>query len=530
MKKRGCIMKKFLSALIFALTFSLCAFSATACNEKSTVSLEYNIIDGKNEYAVIGISDATATEIYIPEKHDGKPVTEIAETAFYGNNAIEKVEMSDNIVAIGENAFKKCENLKSVKLSRSITALRQETFSYCYKLSDITIPAGVVKIENGAFKECSSLTEINIPSTVTEIDNEAFYECPLSEITIPNHVTRIGDHAFAYTGIKSLTLGGNVETIGNGAFGHCALLENLVIPDKVTVIGDQAFINCVNLNGATFGESVAHIGNGAFYGCKKLTGVIFPDALVTVGDDAFLNCENLLTASFRGQKITHIGSAAFRGTQIGAIEIPYSVENIGQDAFKDCPCVKETGGLSYVDKWLVKCDETLTTAEIKADTVGIAHNAFFKCFSLTEITLPENVKSIGRSAFYQCGITKIEVHPFNDNFISVNGDLFSYDRKILICCATGKTENEFTVPDGVTEIREFAFNYCATLTSLYIPESVTAFGDAAFYGCVSLTDIYYGGTISQWEMIEKGTLYNAGVPENCALHFTEINVNGGDQF
>lgn len=526
-------MKKFLFSLILSFISALCFLFISSCGEKNTESLEYEYshVSQKLEYAVIGISDTKATEIYIPAEYKGIPVTEIKEGAFYGNKSIEKVEMTDNIRTIGKNAFKKCDNLQSVKLSNDLKVLDDETFAYCYKLSEIKMPSGLVSIKNSVFKSCSSLSTISLAGTMREIGENAFEECGLKLLTVPYNVKRIGDNAFAYSGIETLTLGGGLEIIADGAFSNCSLLKNLIIPDKVKTIGKQAFINCINLTDVILGKNVEEICDGAFYGCRELNGIIIPDWVKTVEADAFANCENLLTVTFWGQQITRIGEGAFRYCKIGAIEIPYSVEDIGQDAFKGCPCVKEIDGLSYVDKWLVKCDETLSSAEINADTVGIAHNAFLKCTALTEITLPERVKSIGRSAFYECfSLTKINVHPYNYKFISVNGNLFSNDEKVLVCAVSGKTETTFTVPEPVEEIREFAFNYCSALTTLYIPKTVKSFGDAAFYGCISLTDIYYGGTESQWQEIIKGTLWDAGVPKGYVVHFAEQDANGGTSF
>lgn len=517
-------MKNFLFLVTSALVFVLCSFCAASCGTKSTDALEYELTDGKNEYAVIGISDPTVTEIYIPENHDGLPVTEIKETAFYGNAAIEKAEMSNNIKKIGERAFYKCNNLKSVKLPDGLQELEDETFAYCHKLTDIKIPSGLLHIKNGVFKSCITLTQINIPSTVREIGDDAFYECQFSSVIIPNHVNAIGNRAFAHTCIENLTLGGNLYTIGDCAFFQCCFLTDLTIPDNVTHIGNQAFSGCINLENISLGKKVLHIGNDAFSGCKNLGGIVFPDDVETIGSGAFHNCENLSFASFRGQKITLIEAYTFSGCKIGTIEIPYSVEDIGQNAFDGCPCVQETNGLSYVDKWLVKCDETLSTAEIKADTVGIANNAFLKCYALTEITIPQWVKSIGRSAFHQCfGLKEIKVHPYNKNFKSVNGNLFNSNLTVLIYCIMGMNdaETEFAVPDTVTEIREFAFDNCPYLTTINISENVKKFGDALFYGCGALTDINYNGTESQWEEIEKGTLWE---PKGCTVHCTDGDI------
>ena len=86
--------------------------------------------------------------------------------------------------------------------------------------------------------------------------------------------------------------------------------------------------------------------------------------------------------------------------------------------------------------------------------VSVGGNAFFACYSLTNITLPSSVTSIGANAFYNCySLTNI------------------------------------TIPSGVTSIGTYTFGYCYSLTSITLPSSVTLIGANAFYDCYSLTNI-----------------------------------------
>ncbi len=68
-------------------------------------------------------------------------------------------------------------------------------------------------------------------------------------------------------------------------------------------------------------------------------------------------------------------------------------------------------------------------------------------------------------------------------------------------------QTTFVVPDGVTSIREYAFENCSSLTDVVIPSSVTSIGEYAFYGCSSLTAVHYKGTLAQWNKISIGS-YN----------------------
>ena len=86
---------------------------------------------------------------------------------------------------------------------------------------------------------------------------------------------------------------------------------------------------------------------------------------------------------------------------------------------------------------------------------SIGNSAFYECYGLTSVTIPNSVTSIGNLAFYLCsGLTSV------------------------------------TIPNSVTEISDDAFYYCRSLTSVTIPNSVTYIGRDAFYGCDELTDVY----------------------------------------
>ncbi|MBR2366076.1 MAG: leucine-rich repeat domain-containing protein [Oscillospiraceae bacterium] len=123
---------------------------------------------------------------------------------------------------------------------------------------------------------------------------------------------------------------------------------------------------------------------------------------------------------------------------------------------------------------------------------GVTHidyRAFENCKNITSITIPDSVTGIECSAFEGCGsLTSIDVSENNSAFSSVDGVLFNKTRTELICCPGGKM-GDYAIPDGVTKVRDFAFEGCGSLASITIPDGVTHIDWGAFKNCKSITSI-----------------------------------------
>ena len=101
-------------------------------------------------------------------------------------------------------------------------------------------------------------------------------ELDINEIVVEDGVTSIGDCAFI--GCSSLTeivMPDSVTSIGDCAFRGCSSLTEIVMPDSVTSIGDSAFSNCTSLTSVAIPDSVTKIGHFTFYECDSLTDVYY---------------------------------------------------------------------------------------------------------------------------------------------------------------------------------------------------------------------------------------------------------------
>lgn len=117
-----------------------------------------------------------AKKIIFPDSVEG-----IADLAFFGNDNLEEVVLSNNIKEITDQTFYYCENLKKITLPKNLETIGANAFSNCKKLEEIVVPAGVKELCEGAFESCESLKHITITRSVETISADAFANCPSLE-------------------------------------------------------------------------------------------------------------------------------------------------------------------------------------------------------------------------------------------------------------------------------------------------------------------------------------------------------------
>ena len=273
----------------------------------------------------------------------------------------------------------------------------------------------VTSIGDGAFAYCSSLASVTIPNSVTSIGERSFEDCKsLKSITIPTSVTSIGD----------------------GAFGSCSSLQSVTIPDGVTSIGDYAFSNCRSLESVEIPNSVTSIGKSIFYGCnnlKKVTSKIVEpfSASETFGYGTLFNV-TLYVPKGTAAKYSLTGgwmyfqeiieedpteTYDFAVENADGVMIYYKYANNKTEAYVTH---KTNNYNDYSGSVVIPTEVTYNDKTLKVTEIG--DSAFFRCGSLTSVTIPNSVTSIGNGAFNSCGRLKTITIP--NSVTSIGDDTF----------------------------------------------------------------------------------------------------------
>ena len=273
--------KNSFTTLLLTLLLSMMSTNTFAYDAEID-GIYYNLIKGK--YAEVTFSaeglNSYSGDVVIPEKvtYEGEEYT---------------------VEGIGYSAFFKCPNLTSITIGNSVTSIGDHAFFGCSSLTSITIPNSVTSIKSGLFQGCIGLTSISVESGNSIFDsrdncnaiietstNTLFVGC--KSTTIPNSVTSIGANAFLdCSGLTSITIPNSVTSIGGSAFSGCKGLTSITIPNSVTSIGGYAFSGCSGLTSITIPNSVTSIGGSAFSGCRGLTSITIPNSVTSIGDYAF---------------------------------------------------------------------------------------------------------------------------------------------------------------------------------------------------------------------------------------------------
>ena len=454
-------------------------------------SLEYAVLPNNAAYTTIAGSlfkdCSSLNAVNIPNS-----VTDIDIAAFYGCSSLVSVEIPNSVTEMGKGMLDGCTSLETLSIpfvgqgnysindSNSAANTTYCRMNYLFdvdytkdntpkiptSLKTIIITGNNYELYEWAFEGCNNVKSVTFAGNIEWLD-KALVGCPsLEYLKLPSTYKYNNE-----TTTQSVTIGGlfnssipltlktivisGGEYIANRTFYYCSNVEEIVLPEGITSIGELAFGNCTSLSSITIPNGVTSIGTQSFYGCSQLEDVVIPNGVTSIGEQAFINC-----TSFRSivlpTSVTSIGFGAYDGCRnVEKVVLPFIGTNVGGLAGSHFGSIFGAD-LYSTQPYFIPVKLTDVTILGGGD---IAAHAFDGCTNIVNITLPKTgVTTIGDYAFYRCQALK----------------------SILI-------------PNGVTTIGTWAFGYCTSLSIIYLPDTIATIGASAFGGIPVGKTIYCQG-------------------------------------
>ncbi len=237
----------------------------------------------------------TNSEATIPAFIKGKPVTAIASKAFHNCTGLIRVSIPDSVTTIGDSAFENCTGLTWITIPDGTTSIGDSTFENCTGLTSITIPKTVTSIGDSAFSGCTNLTSVLFQSNPPEtLGTNVFSSSTGTIYYLPafaaNWPSTFGERPTVLSGV-SYTVSANQATITrfNSPYSGPLTIPIALGGYPVVAIRFNAFSNCTGLTSVIIPARVTSIGNGAFSNCTGLTNLLFRGNVPTIVGSAILS-------------------------------------------------------------------------------------------------------------------------------------------------------------------------------------------------------------------------------------------------
>ena len=437
-------MKRFLSMIIAMSVMMTSLFALTVTSYAATKKATVN---GVVYYYTVKDKAVTITEtcvkkavkiLNVPSKLGGNAVKTLATNATIG--AMPETVVIPNSVTTLENASVGMSLTKTVKIGTGLKTINGDAFERCTRLESITV--------NSKNKNFTVYKGVLYNKSKTALVKYPVAKIPAS-CTVLKSVKTIRAKALAGSSkLKTVNLGKNVKTIKASAF-YCSLSINKFTVDKSNKyfsVKDGVLFNkkktvivfypCAK-SGTTYSvpKGVTKVSANAFADASKLTEVKLPATLITISTKSFQNAYRLKTATLPA-KLKTIGAYAFEGTVITRVVAPKTLESLGSGAYRFCYKLKSVD----LSKSILTKINSCTFQEDK---------------SITQIKLPNTLKTIGTNAFQYASVTELD---FPESVTKLSDKAFSGCKKLTSVIVRG-TETDISLGMPRTEYTAYVDEY-----------------------------------------------------------------------
>lgn len=445
------------------------------------------------------------------------PITTLPSEIFAHCSALKSVDLPPILHSINDSAFAYCTSLVTCSLPQSLKRLLKNVFQGCTSLKHISFPQEITYLGRFLFSGCTSLEEVFLPPSLEKLEFNMFEGCcNLQAIQIPEPVTSIGPDCFAHcTSLTEVVLPEQLEIIGGGGFLGCTSLTSMVLPENIKSVQGAAFAHCTSLCQINWPDHVdaedwyASQPYPHFYQCNQLTEVqvnvrkcndlleIFAttpwlDAQRSEDEDGFciidghlILCEKWEDHVVVPEGVTSISNMAFHeNNTLVELTLPHSLTAIADNCFeglKSLTRVHLPPTLTAIGDFAFSYCTNLKDCIFPPSLTSIGDNAFQKC-GFTQITIPNSVKKLGKTAFGSCASLSQVV---------LESQEIELGNAFIGCKALThlNTPPLIQIPYGTTVITKGSFRGCSAMTKIQLPNTVHTIEKNAFRSCKNLKEI-----------------------------------------
>ncbi len=454
--------------------------------EPTADGFEYVIFQGE---AFISKYIGTDVDVVVPERIDGFQVVGIGREALKietnnGTSTVESITLPSTLRTIGMSAF---ENMSFLK--------------------EIVVPSGTKIIDNYAFRNCSLLNSVSFPDTIIRagadiLDGTAYYA----------NEDNWTDGVILYVG-TTLICAAHMQIYHEKEDDYFAHYGNVFVKPGTKVIADYAFCN-IDYRGDLFieqrrgraiigqlviPEGVVYIGNNAFEQCYSIGSVTLPSTITAINEGTF-KLSNIGSFVEIPEGVERICAHAFDGCKVdfegvyagGTLVFPSTLKSIGACAYQGSDLFNEVIfpiGFKYLGEYAFFSNLYLESVVFN-DVVRIDRCAFHTCEMLRNVEFPSSLRVIGESAFASGhkivnvtgGQTSIPVYNKIKEIKLPQGIEYVGAHTFDGCTSLESID----LPEGLEHIGNYCFNDCYLLKTVTIPDSLTYLGSYALENCTSL--------------------------------------------
>ena len=485
----------------------------------------YHTIDGKHYLdGYIG----NETEINLPNTYNNKNYS-IANNAFK-DYEITKIVLSSGVTTIGDYAFCNCEKLGAVTFGNNVTSIGKYSFSNCSSISSLTFTEKITSFGNNAFADCKNLKQLTFKQKTLTSDIDAFKNCEkLNRVNI-NNIEKWCNFNFSNFASNPLYYAKNIYN-SNSKLTSLSLTSNIINP--------YTFVNCVNITSITINDSATKIGDYAFYGCKQVNDFTINSKIESIGEYTFKGCDNLKTViNFSGlyveKQSEQNGFVGYYADKVVNIKNGVKSDDfifVTENDTHKLSCYLGNSDvvklpLNYNNKSYVIAENTfinnkLTDIEFTSGVTAIEDNAFENCVNLTGLSLSNNIEYIGcnafsgcvsikeinfgekpliikNNAFYKCcnienvNVKSLENWCKNKYYNLYSNPMYCSDKNVI----NNVIGNNLVIPNTITNISQYTFAGCKSVTSVTIPSTVVKIETGVFNACTSIEKVIINEKVS----------------------------------